>query len=798
MDHIVKTGSLDTNRGLSDYDVEQRIARQQVNRIDNRSSRSIQEILRSNILTLFNAILGSALVCVLVIGSWPDAVFGCVMILNAVTGILSELKAKRTLDKLAILDAPTATVIREGKTQVIPASDVVLDDLVCLHLGDQIVADGVVIDADGCEVDESILTGESEPVKKKSGDQVLSGSAVVSGTMKIVTTAVGADSYAQRIAHEAKRFSLAHSELHAGIDKILAVISWGIIPISAILAWAQIRFHGGWEIAYLDGTWRQALVKTVAGVVGMIPQGLVLLTSLNFAVAAMVLARRKILIQQLPAVEVLARVDTLCLDKTGTLTSGQIEADHIDVLFGQLDKTQYAALIRLSEPEGGNATAIAIHSWLENHGSTISSAPVEPLQGRYLPFSSARKYSAISADRTFYLGAPDYLVDKDKNPEVIEKVHSYANRGQRVLVFVESTQIFQSADEIELPRLSRILALIVLSEQLRDKADEILRWFGQEDVDIKIISGDNPATVSAIARRLGCDVDEGVDARSLPDYEKDPEGFIETVESHTVFGRVTPEQKKQFVEALQSRGHTVAMTGDGVNDALALKKADLGIAMGSGAQATKAAAKVVLMDGSYETLPMIVAEGRRVIANMERVAALFLTKTVYASVIALICAVVSWNYPFLPRQLTLIGAFTIGIPAFFLSLPPNSQRYRRGFLRRTLLRAIPAGVIIACGVVSAVLIGDSNPQMSSTRVTMVVVIIALALLTTMTRPLVGWRGGLLAAMIASVTMSVLIKPAREFFMLASLPTHEWLVVILISILGALGVWYACRYASQRI
>lgn len=811
---------IDPEKGLTQAQVAERRKAGLDNQVNVRSSRSVGDILRANIFTLFNALLGGALICVLIVGSWPDAVFGFVLVINAVTGVIAELRAKRTLDKLAVIDAPTARVCRAGEVTEIPVAEVVRDDIVVLRAGDQIPADGEVLTSAGLEVDESILTGESEPVKKSPDDEVLSGASVVAGSGRARITKVGAEAYAQKITGEAKRFSLAHSELRAGIDTVLRIISWVIVPVTGLLIWAQVRAGGGWEQVAADGEWRSAVVQAVAGVVGMVPQGLVLLTSVNFALAAVLLARRDVLIQELPAVEVLARVDTLCLDKTGTLTSGELELEHIVYAADDADSASTGdnnspqlpscalsqqeiagGIAALTAGDDANATASAISSGLAD--SAGGTAPQTPEVKAMMAFSSARKWSAIStAERAWFLGAPDILIDEQSHAEASAVVQKFSEDGARVLAVMTVDQPFDAntdPGEYRLPEERQVAALVILREELRANAADTLAWFARQDVAVKVISGDNPTTVAAIASRLGLDPgpEGGINARELPDFESDAEAFVDAINRGTVFGRVTPEQKREMVRALQKREHTVAMTGDGVNDALALKNADLGIAMGTGARATKASAKVVLLQSDYSALPAVVAEGRRVIANMERVATLFLNKTTYAAIIAVITALVGWSYPFLPRHLTLIGAFTIGIPAFFLALPPNNQRYRPGFLRRTLWRAVPAGIIGAIAVIVVRWWGSGDDAIVSTRATLVLAIISLTLLATLTRPILGWRGALLAAMIGGVVAAVVIKPIREFFALAALPLDTWWQLALVGGLGAIGVIITSRLANAR-
>lgn len=845
-------------QGLSFKQVAHARAADETNEFDNSSSRSIVAILRANVFTIFNAILASAVVVVLAVGSWQDAVFGFVLLLNTLTGTIAELRAKRALDNLAVLAAPAAHVIRDGETKDIEVSQVVLGELLELRSGDQVPADGQVLSSNGCEIDESILTGESVAVRKHENDQVLSGTTVIGGSARIRVTAVGEHSYANRLAMEARKYSVVTSELQEGTNRVLTWISWVIVPMTLLLLWSQLRVAGGISGSLDSGQWKGAVVLAVAGVVGMVPQGLVLLTSVNFAAAAMTLARRKVLVQELPAVEVLARVDMLCLDKTGTLTSGAVELDHIESCLGSAcadgdggspaagkvsadaaaggsagtgsgavvpasaDDAARAALAYLVGGSEANATGSAIAAGLTG---------LEPAQARYaIAFNSARKWSAVQTQAGAYvLGAPEIVLagstgsgsteadnaDSDgtglgsTDNAALERVKALAGTGKRVLVLAHSNQALDQSENPTLPKDLTAALLVVLAEQVRPDAAQTLDYFKRQGVAVRVISGDNPVTVAAIAAHLGLRNPDGgepvgVDARTLPAIE-DTQALADVLEKHTVFGRVTPEQKRAFVNALKSRGHTVAMTGDGVNDALALKDADLGIAMGNAAPATKAVSRLVLLNSQFDALPSVVAEGRRVIANMERVASLFLTKTTWAALLAAVVAITGFVYPFLPRQLTIVSSLTIGIPAFVLALAPTNQRYRAGFLARVLRLSVPAGVIVVVGVLCArltlILMGSNRNQISSVC-TLVLVAGGLWLLSLTARPWVWWRAALVVIMSAAALAVVLLAPLRGFFDLAALTANSWLVLvcaagIVCAALETLGRYNAARAQNSQ-
>lgn len=840
-------------QGLSFKQVAHARAADETNEFDNSSSRSIVAILRANIFTIFNAILASAVVVVLAVGSWQDAVFGFVLLLNTLTGTIAELRAKRALDNLAVLAAPTAHVIRDGEAKDIEVSQVVLGELLELRSGDQVPADGQVLSSNGCEIDESILTGESVAVRKHENDQVLSGTTVIGGSARIRVTAVGEHSYANRLAMEARKYSVVTSELQEGTNRVLTWISWVIVPMTLLLLWSQLRVAGGISGSLDSGQWKAAVVLAVAGVVGMVPQGLVLLTSVNFAAAAMTLARRKVLVQELPAVEVLARVDMLCLDKTGTLTSGAVELDHIenclgsacadgdgsspaagkvsaDVAAGGSAGTGSGAVVPASADDAARAALAYLVGGSEVNatGSAIAAGltGLEPAQARYaIAFNSARKWSAVQTQAGAYvLGAPEIVLagstgsgsteadnaDSDgtglgsTDNAALERVKALAGTGKRVLVLAHSNQALDQSENPTLPKDLTAALLVVLAEQVRPDAAQTLDYFKRQGVAVRVISGDNPVTVAAIAAHLGLRNPDGgepvgVDARTLPAIE-DTQALADVLEKHTVFGRVTPEQKRAFVNALKSRGHTVAMTGDGVNDALALKDADLGIAMGNAAPATKAVSRLVLLNSQFDALPSVVAEGRRVIANMERVASLFLTKTTWAALLAAVVAITGFVYPFLPRQLTIVSSLTIGIPAFVLALAPTNQRYRAGFLARVLRLSVPAGVIVVVGVLCArltlILMGSNRNQISSVC-TLVLVAGGLWLLSLTARPWVWWRAALVVIMSAAALAVVLLAPLRGFFDLAALTANSWLVLVCAAGIVCVALETLGRYNAAR-
>jgi cation-transporting ATPase E len=769
--------------GLTETEAADRLARGLGNASGERTSRSLTQIVRANVLTRFNALLGVLLVLVLATGSWQDAAFGVVLVVNAGIGIVQEVRAKRSLDRLAVLSAPRARVLRDGRVRPIGLAEVVLDDVLELSAGDQVPADADVLDSDGLEVDESLLTGESDPVAKRPGDGVLSGGVVVAGRGLARATAVGPHSYARRIAADARRFTVTHSELQAGINRLLGWISWVLVVVGPILLISQLRSNLGW---------RTAVTGTAAGLVGMVPEGLVLLTSVAFAVATLTLARRGVLVQELPAVEGLARIDTLCLDKTGTLTQGRLVfggtepvgarpgpddpqgpddppgPDGREALDG--DGVVAAVLGALAARPDPNATLLALREAFPTPNGWDAVHAVA--------FSSARKWSSVTfAGRgTWVLGAPDVLVVGDGDRPVLQRAEELAGQGRRVLVLARADTTpadpaptgAMTAGAPVLPPAVRPVVLLLFDERVRPDAAQTLEYFTRQQIAIKVISGDSPRTLRAVATRVGVPgADRVVDARELP---TDPEALADAVTGNSVFGRVTPQQKRAMVRALRSRGHVVAMTGDGVNDALALKEADIGVAMGSGAPATRAVAQLVLVENRFDRLPAVVAEGRRVMANIERVAGLFVVKNVYSAVLSLAVAVAALPYPFLPRQLTVISTLTIGLPSFVLAFAADPQRFRPGFLGRVLRFSVPAGVLVGAGSFASYWLARallSLPEdQARTAASITVLVAGLWILVLLSRPVVAWKLALVAAMGGVFVVALVVPVTRDFLQLA--------------------------------
>jgi cation-transporting P-type ATPase E len=735
--------------GLTAAEVARRRAAGQANAVTVRSSRSGWSIARANVLTRFNAIIGGLLLVVLVFGQPQDALFGLVILVNSAVGIVQELRAKHTLDSLALLEQAPVRVRRDGADTEVAPGDVVIDDVVLLATGAKVPVDGHLLNTDGLEVDESLLTGEADPVAKRAGDPLLSGSFVVAGAGAFVATKVGPDAYANRLVSAARQFELARSELVIGINRILRWITWVIVPVGLLLVVSQLR--GTQSLA-------EAMVGSVAGIVPMVPEGLVLLTSVAFAVGVVRLGRRRCLVQELPALEVLARVDVLCLDKTGTLTAPEMDLAEVriaDPSSGAQARQALSALAGLDPAPNATMRAIA----------AAADQPADWSPTATVPFSSARKYSAAQFDGHggWVLGAPDVILPAG-DPQRAQ-AESLGAGGLRVLALGRLAGDGLPADGPLGP--VHPVALVVLRQRLRPEAAQTLRYLTDEGVALKVMSGDNAASVGGIAMALHLPgAADPVDARELPE---EPAALAAELGSHAVFGRVTPEQKRAFVNALRKRGHTVAMTGDGVNDALALKDADLGIAMGSGSPATRAVAKVVLLDDSFAAVPQMLAEGRRVLGNIERVASLFLVKTMYSLVLAILVGLAHVPFPFLPRHVTLVGSLTIGIPGFFLALAPNNERAHPGFVSRVLRLAVPAGLV--CGLAAFLAYGlarlDAGSDQTSDRstATLTLFLAATWVLALAARPYTWWRVALVLSMVAAFTLAATVPFAAHFFAL---------------------------------
>ncbi|MDT9682040.1 HAD-IC family P-type ATPase [Streptomyces sp. TRM76323] len=774
--------------GLTADEVARRVERGEVNDVPLRSSRSVLDIVRGNVLTRFNAVIGVLWVVMLVVAPFQDSLFGFVIVANTGIGVIQEFRAKKTLDSLAVVGEVRPTVRRDGEPVEVPTSGIVLGDLVELGPGDKVVVDGVVAEADNLEVDESLLTGEADPVRKRPGDPVMSGSFVVAGVGAFTATKVGRGAYAAQLAEEASRFTLVHSELRSGISTILKYVTWMMLPTAAALAVSQFVLKGT-DV-------EDSVARTVGGIVPMIPEGLVLLTSVAFAVGVIRLGRKQCLVQELPAIEGLARVDVVCLDKTGTLTEGGMDVTALRLLDGSDEAYVKRVLgaIGDSDPRPNTSLRAIIDAYPDNDDWRCTEA---------LPFSSARGYSGVAFSEgdgqssSWLLGAPDVLLPGDD--PALGETDALNRRGLRVLLLA---RVSGELDDPRIVRGARPTALVVLEQRLRPDAADTLAYFADQDVDAKVISGDNAVSVGAVAAKLGLPgAEHAVDARSLPG-ERD--AMARALEDGVVFGRVTPRQKRDMVGALQSRGRTVAMTGDGVNDVLALKDADIGVSMGSGSEATRAVAQIVLLDNSFATLPAVVAEGRRVIGNITRVATLFLTKTVYSMLLAVLVVAARVEYPFLPRHLTLLSTLTIGVPAFFLALAPNKERAQPHFVRRVMRYALPAGLVAAAATFTTYLLaaryysGPGALAAETSAATLTLFLVSLWVLAIIARPYTWWRLALVAAMGGAFLLVLAVPGLQDFFALRLVGTTVPWAATGIAVAAAVLLEVAWRWVERRI
>ena len=774
--------------GLTDVEVAQRISEGKTNDVPARAARSVAEIIRGNVFTRINAILGVLLIIVLSTGSVINGAFGLLIIANSVIGMIQELRAKQTLDKLAIVGQAKPLVRRQSRTGSVSTplapSEVVLDDVIELGPGDQIVVDGVILEAANLEIDESLLTGEADPVAQDAGQQVMSGSFVVAGTGAYRATKVGREAYAAKLAEEASKFTLVRSELRSGINKILQFITYLLVPAGALIIYTQLFTT--------EAGMRESVLRMVGALVPMVPEGLVLMTSIAFAVGVIRLGRRKCLVNELPAIEGLARVDVVCADKTGTLTeNGMRLSDLVGLETSQRDLSAVAAILAqlAADDPRPNASMAAIAEAYNPPPGWIATATA--------PFKSATKWSGTSykGQGNWVIGAPDVLLDAGS--AVAEQAEQIGARGLRVLLLGSSEL---PVDDPAAPGAVTPAALVVLEQRIRSDARDTLDYFHSQEVSVKIISGDNAVSVGAVAGSLGIK-GEAMDARALPSGSDE---LADKIENFTTFGRVRPDQKRAMVHALQSRGHTVAMTGDGVNDVLALKDADIGVAMGSGSPASRAVAQIVLLDNKFATLPYVVGEGRRVIGNIERVSNLFLTKTVYSVLLAILVGFAGLSarlfgtdpllFPFQPIHITIAAWFTIGIPAFILSLAPNKERARPGFVRRVMTSALPSGLVVGVATFTSYLLAyegraatEIEQTQASTAALITLLVSAMWVLAVIARPYEWWRVALVAGSGLAYVVIFSIPLARELFMLDTSNVVTAARALGVGLLGAVAV-----------
>ncbi len=749
---------MDKLTGLTRKEVEIRKEKNLVNYDTTVPTKSIKQIISSNIFTLFNFLNFALALSLILVKSYKNIMFLGVVFCNIVISIIQEINAKRTIDKLSIISATKSRVLRDSKLEEVENSEIVLDDILYLSLGNQVVTDSIIIKGE-VEVNEAFITGESIPILKRTGDEVLSGSFIVSGSAYVKVTHVGIDNYTAKISAEAHYVKQANSILMKSLKKIIKMVSIGIIPIGLILFMRQLGIE--------DNTFSDSVVNTVAAILGMIPEGLVLLTSTVLAVSVVRLSKYKVLVQDLYCIETLARVDTLCLDKTGTITEGVMEV-YATIPYDNVKQEEVATILcsMTASLDDNNPTFEALKN--KYHSKTDWKAKTK------IPFSSEKKYSGVEFEKqgTYLLGAPEYLL-KEKYGEMEQELEKYILEN-RVLLLIH-TDTWNG----ELPKKYELVSLILIRDKIRKEAKETLKYFKDQGVMIKIISGDNVVTVSSIAKRAGVEnYNKMIDMNQV----KTKEELYQAAKNYTVFGRVSPMQKKELVIALKEQGHIVAMTGDGVNDVLALKEADCSIAIASGTDAARNVSELVLLNSNFASMPAIVAEGRRTVNNIERSATLFLTKTTYATVLAVTFAILGLQYPFIPIQLTLTSVVTIGIPSFVLALQPNKSRIEGNFLKNVFSKSIPSALTIVFNILMIMLASNLfqfTDEQVSTMCVLMNGFVGFRLLYQLCKPFNVLKKALFISMITLMLLQCIFL--REFYSLV------WLNLKMIILLGGLMV-----------
>ncbi len=770
----------DSELGLSSAQAQERVDAGWANLPIDPPGKTVGQIVRSNVFTYFNMLFFFLAACVLAVGSWQNVMFMGVVLANIAIGIVQELRSKRTLDKLTLLTAPQGAVIRDGRRRKIPTSEMVRDDIVEFSAGDQIFADAVVV-AGECSANEALITGEADEIKKKPGDELLSGSFVVSGQCRARLTRVGADSFANRLTLEAKAAKPPQqSEMMRSLTRLVQVIGIAIIPLGILMA---VK-----EIVWLGRSVSDGVVATVASLIGMIPEGLYLLTSMALAAGVVRLAQKRTLVHDMGCIETLARVDVLCVDKTGTVTENKMTVEDVVPLCPERFEESDIRLIMadyVAAMRADNDTMAALRRYFTGE--------VKQPAIKAVPFTSAKKFGGVSfhEDETYLLGAPDVLLG-ERGGKYAKQIDAYSAKGCRVLLL----GLYDGDPEDERPEAGLMpIALILLSNKIREEAPETFKYFAAQGVAIKVISGDNALAVSEVAKRAGIRGAENyVDARTL---ETD-EDIAEAVERYTVFGRVTPDQKRRFVRALKAAGHTVAMTGDGVNDVLALKEADCSVAMASGSDAACQVSHIVLLESNFAAMPSVVAEGRRVINNIERSASLFLVKNIFSFILAVITLVFTLPYPVTSAQMSLVSALTIGIPGFILAMEPNSARIKGKFLPNVVGRALPGGLtdlFLVLGAILFCLVFELPEDMMGTICTVILCVVGLMVVHRTCKPYDLLRRAMMVALVVGFGICVLVLP--ELFTISKLDLPAGMILGVFVLLSWPALALLCR-AQEKL
>lgn len=744
--------------GLTSAEVRERVERGEVNKADISTGMSTKEIVRSNVFTYFNLIFLIIAVLLIVVGSYRNLTFLPIIVGNTLIGIIQGIRAKKTLDKMNLLNAPHAEVLRDGTLKRVTSEELVRDDVVLLRAGDQICADATVIDG-GIQVNESLLTGESDEIEKTAGSELLSGSFVVSGQCHARLVKVGSESYISKLTSEAKSMAGGEqSEMIRSINKIIKWVGIAVIPIGLILFFQGMFAN--------NESFPKSVTSTVAAIIGMIPEGLYLLTTIALALSTIRLAKRQVLLHDMKSIETLARVDVLCVDKTGTITEPEMCVSEIVVKTGG-DNTLSLLSDYVTAANDTNATMQALRDYIEANGdkSSVSRTALD-----VFPFSSSVKYGAVTfSEGTYLLGAPEFVL-RDRYGRFEHDIRPFAEKGYRVLVFAS----YDGDAKHGLSSPAEPLAYIILSNPIRKNAKETFGYFKEQGVQIKVISGDNPATVAEIAKQAGIDGAENfVDAATLDTTEL----LRAAAERYTVFGRVTPKQKQKLVRALQRGGHTVAMTGDGVNDILAMKDADCSVAMSSGSEAAAQVAQVVLLDSDFARMPNVVLEGRQVVNNIQRSASLFLVKNIFSVLMAVFSAVFFLTYPFEPAQISLISMFTIGFPGFLLALEPNKERIKGHFMKNVLLKAFPAGLTDTLAIAGLVVCGhvfNLPTDDIATAGTMLLAVVGFMILLDISKPFNKFKVGIVVVNVVLLLFCGIVL--KDLFAISGM---SWICVLLL-------------------
>lgn len=778
------------NNGLTCKEVKERIKDEKVNFDTSVPTKSIKQIIFENIFTLFNLINFALAILVFCAKSYKNLLFLGVVFSNTLISIIQEIRSKKAIDKLSVLASAKANCIRDGIKKPISINEIVIDDLLQFETGNQVVTDSIILDGE-VEVNESFITGESDSILKKKGDMLISGSFIVSGNAKAKVIHIGNENFTSKISSDAKYVKKVNSEIMKALNKIIGIISIILIPIGLLLFNNQLHLNGN--------TFENAIINTVAALIGMIPEGLILLTSTVLAVSVVRLANQKVLVQQLYCIETLARVDTLCLDKTGTITEGTMEVKDIVPFLESKENLENILSEIVGASDDSNSTINAIKEKYNKKNNWIAENKVA--------FSSQKKWSGIyfKEKGSFVIGAPEFIL-KDNYKGFKEKIEKYT-KDFRVILVVHSNNNFK---EKELPENLEVLGLVLISDKIRKEAKKTLEYFKKQGVTIKIISGDNPVTVSKIAEKVGVEnYNKYIDMSKIKNYEEIKKISTE----YTIFGRVSPIQKKDLVKALKENGHTVAMTGDGVNDVLSLKEADCSIAMASGSDASKNCSELVLLDSNFASMPKIVAEGRRTINNIERSATLFLVKTIYAVILACIFLIAKMPYPFMPIQLSLISMVTIGIPSFVLALEPNKEIIKGHFLKNVISRSIPTALTVVFNIIIIAIVSYNLKLENNIYSSLCVILTAftgILLLSSLCKPLDIFRiknnkvgntylsQGIKTSLFYSVILIFILEISLLNNLFSIMIPHDVIYLILVLMLVASGMYYLLNFVSQKI